>query len=393
MITEREGSNVGERELVGLVRQVARGRISRRQFLERGLALGLSISAVGSILAACGGEDEEGQVQPQASYASSLPETLYLYNWTGYEPPAVLKGFEKKYGVKVKETYYQSNEEMLAKLKGGATGYDVIVPSDYTVSIMIKSGMLQPLQMDLIPNFANVEEFLDKPVFDPETDGKKYSVPYAFGTAGVAVRNDKFVGDVTSWQTMWDPTNKNDMTMLDDERQTIGAALFLLGYSINTTDQAELDEAKAKLIEQKPLLLKYDSMPARAIVQGNPLTHTWDGEIMLAAKSVPIEKIDYVLPEEGQVNVVDNFVIPTGGASPYAAHLFMNYMLDTEVSAACHNWSGYQTAVATAAPLIKDPAQQALRPTSEQLSKGQFILDVGEFGRQYSQAWQDVKSA
>ena len=114
--------------------------------------------------------------------------------------------------------------------------------------------MLQPLQMDLIPNFANVEEFLKKPVFDPETDGKKYSVPYAFGTAGVAVRNDKFVGDMTSWQTMWDPANKKNMTMLDDERQTIGAALFLLGYSINTTDQAELDEAKAKLIEQKPLL-------------------------------------------------------------------------------------------------------------------------------------------
>ena len=166
------------------------------------------------------------------------------------------------------------------------------------MTILRKSGLLQPLDMALVPNFKNVTPKFQKPAYDPETDGKKYSVPWIWGTAGVAVRKDLVAEDVTSWATLWDDRYKDEIDMLDDQRETIGAALKLLGYSLNSTNQDELDAATQKLIEQKPLVRAYDSTNmVRAMVSGTPLVHTWNGDFAKAQKELGEQKLQWVLPQ------------------------------------------------------------------------------------------------
>ena len=390
---------IHESDVTGLVTEVTRGTITRRQFVVRAAALGLSTGAIGSLLAACG----KKKPSPTSSgtgagvtYPSEAPGKLSLYNWADYMSPKAKKDFQNEYGIEVVETYYDSNEELLAKLKAGATGYDVIVPSDYMVSIMIKTGLLMPLDMALLPNFKNCEPFLQNPEFDPGVDGpdgKKYSVPYMFGTTGIGVRVDKYTGEVTGWEPMFDPANKGKIVMLNDERETPGVALKSLGYSLNSTDDAQIEEAKNKLIEQKPLVVKYDSNPNRVLAAGNPLTHCWDGDVIMAGNNVGMDVLKYVFPSQGYAVWADGLAIPVGAKSPYGAHLFMNYLMDTDVAVECANYTGYQTGIATAAPLVKSEAQKSLRPTAERMKAAEFFKDLGEYGRKSTEMWTEVKSA
>ena len=180
-------------------------------------------------------------------------QQLNIFTWAGYVNEDILKGFEDEFGVKVVVDIFANNEDLLAKLQAGATGYDIIMPSDYMVSIMIKEEMLAELNRDNIPNFQNISsDFLGK-YFDPKN---KHAVPYTFGTAGIAYDSSVVSPAPDSWQVLWDEKYKNQFSMLDDERETIGATLKLLGYNFNSTDPDQLQQAKEKLIEQKPLLKK-----------------------------------------------------------------------------------------------------------------------------------------
>lgn len=210
-------------DLDRMLAAVRHGRLSRRAFLQRGLALGLSATALATVLSGCGEEEEE---QP-AAMDTTLPEELVFFNWADYLDPDLRKKFETETGVKVKEVYFDTNDDLLAKVRAGATGYDVICPGGYIVSIMQKSGMLQPLDMSLIPSFSGIVPALQNPIFDDpaQQDGDKYSVPYMFGNAGIGVRTDKVKETVTSWATMWDPKYKQDITMLSAERTLLGEAL------------------------------------------------------------------------------------------------------------------------------------------------------------------------
>jgi spermidine/putrescine transport system substrate-binding protein len=270
-----------------------------------------------------------------------------------------------------------------------------VVPSDYMVSIMRETGLLQPLDMSLIPNFADVEPFLQKPAYDASADGSKYSVPYMFGTTGVAVRADRFPGEITAWSDLWDPANEGKIQMMDDVRQTMGAALLLLGYSINDTDEAHIVEAGDKLVEQKKLVIRYNNAAMkRDIIQPSaPIIHAFDGDTVGAARELPDGAVKYVLPEEGYNCWADNLCILAKSPNVYAAHLFINFLLEKENAAACTDFIGYQTAVASAVPLISDETVRAMRPTSEQLATGQFMEDVGEAAKLYDAAWQRVKAA
>ena len=169
-----------EKDVVGLVNEIAGGRMSRRQFIERGLAMGLSVSAIGTILAACGRKSQSVSTASLPPMVTTKPKALNLFNWSDYMSPGVKKSFQKTTGIAVNETYYADNETLLAKLKLGATGYDVIVPSDYMVHIMLMSGLLQPLDMKYIPNYDKYvgQIFKDPPYDDPKQNGgMKYSVP------------------------------------------------------------------------------------------------------------------------------------------------------------------------------------------------------------------------
>jgi spermidine/putrescine transport system substrate-binding protein len=205
--------------------------------------------------------------------------SLNLYNWSDYVAEETLPGFEEETGIRVTQDFYASNEELLARLQSGAAGYDVIVPSDYMVAIMQKSGVLQELDFEQIPNFENVGEEFRGLSYDPENN---FSVPYQWGTTGL-LYNRAEIGEITSWDAIFDPEFEGRIAMIDDVRETLGAALMSLGYSINSTDEAELEEAQSLLVEQKPLLRGYfDSTEITPLVENGDILigHVFSGDGM-----------------------------------------------------------------------------------------------------------------
>lgn len=375
------------------LRQVAAGKLDRREFLLRATALGLAGSSIATLLAACGGSsDEAGK---PAAMDTTLPTTLQLFNWEAYVSPQALKEFEKRHGVRCKLTTYGSNEDMVKALEAGQGPYDVVFPTDAFVTTLINAKQLQPLDMALIPNFKNVTDpVFRKPAFDPETDGSKYSVPYMFGTTGFVARLDKITVTDDTWKTLYDPRYKGKIAMLDGSREVLGPPLFLMGSTPNTTDQAELDAATAKAIEQKPLVTVYDSSKVAATIDsGTPLTECWDGDAAAAITRLGMSKVKYVLPGEGFTAWNDGLCIPDNAPSPYAAHLFLDFMLDPEIVALNANFTGYMPVVEAADPMIKSLVQRAMRPTPEVMSRGVVSKDLGAFNKQFEAAWEKVQKA
>ena len=182
---------------------------------------------------------------------------LYLYNWTYYIPEDVVEDFTKETGIKVIEDSYASNEEMYSKLVAGGAGYDLVVPSGDYISIMIADGLLEPIDLSKIPNFKNLDpKALARIKFDP---GNKYSVPYMMGAAGISVNTTKVADFEKSWNIFERADLKGRMTMLDDMREVLGGALRYLGYSVNETDPARLEEARQVVERWKPNLVKFDA--------------------------------------------------------------------------------------------------------------------------------------
>ena len=391
----RQGnSNLGEVEKI--VTAVAHGELTRRQFLERGLALGLSVTALATVLGACGTDEATDGATP-ATMDTTLPEQINLFNWSDYMSPQCLTDFESAYGVKVKESFYDGNEALFAKMRAGATGYDVILPTDMWVTILRKADLIQPLNMDYIPNFKYVTDpVFQKPTFDnpDEQDGKKYSVPYMFGTTGYAAILAKVPSPMDSWDQLWDEKYKGEISMLNAPRETLGVGLIKQGYSPNTASQEELDASVEVLVQQKPLVLKYDSTNTRrSIVQGLALTHCWDGDVGLAIKSIPPEDVQYVLPSQGYIVWADGIAIPKATENVYAAHLFLNHMLDPKQAGQAADYIGYHCVVPEGVKYYTNPLQVQMRPTAEQIAAGKLAADVGEFQSQYDQAWQNVVAA
>jgi spermidine/putrescine transport system substrate-binding protein len=381
------------KELEQLATELGRKRITRLQFFERAVGAGIATSAIATVLAACGGSDEAAPDASPAPMDTTKPDELLLFNWEYEIAPSNKKKFEQQTGIKVVETYYDDNESLLAKLKGGATGYDVIVPSSYMVSILRKSGFLEALDMSYIPNFKNILPKFQKPVYDPETDGAKYSVPYLWGTTGIAVRTDLVDEPITSWAQLWDEKYKGKINMLNDERETLGAALKLLGFSLNTETASEIEAAGEKLIEQKPLVRQYDSLALqRNIIQGVPLCHMWNGNANDAIIQLGEDKVSYVLPSEGYTIWVDNLCLPTGASSRYGAHLFMDFMSDGVNAAELVNFVKYLSPNAAATPDI-DPFIIAHTPSEADLERGELVDDVGQASRTYTDTWAKVKSS
>jgi spermidine/putrescine transport system substrate-binding protein len=318
---------------------------------------------------------------------------LNLYNWSDYVAKSTLPNFQKQTGIKVTQDYFSSNEELLAKLQAGGTGYDVIVPSDYMVSIMIKSDILEPLDMSKIPNFKNVGDNYKGLPYDPKNE---YSVPYQWGTTGI-LYNKKELGTLEpSWEPMWDPANEGKIGMLNDPRETPGAALYKLGYSVNTTSKEQLDEAEAELKKQKPLLRGYfDSTQNRpSVINGDLwLGHVFSGDAFLALSSN--EDLDYMIPEPAATRWTDNMAIPKGAEHPDNAHKFINYILGAKTGAALSNYTYYNTPNEAALPMIDDalknlPGYQ-LRPSV--FERLQIIEDIGRATREYTNLFTSVKSA
>ncbi len=182
------------------------------------------------LLSACAGP---APAATNGSKTTVTSKTLNLYAWSDYVPQQMLDDFTAKYGIKVNYDTYSSNEEMLAKLQAGASGYDVSIPSDYAVDIMVKQGMLEKLDMSQIPNFANLDKRFTNLYYDP---GNQYSVPYQWGTTALVYDKKNVPFEPKSWSDLWDPRFKGRLVVLDDEREVTGVALQVLGFDKNSTD-------------------------------------------------------------------------------------------------------------------------------------------------------------
>ena len=227
-------------------------------------------------------------------------KTLYLFNWTYYTPDSVIQQFEQEFGVTVHVDSFASNEEMFAKLKAGAAGYDIVVPSQDYVSIMIKEGMLAPIDHAQFPNSMYISDLvLDKATYDPQM---QYSVPYFMGAAGIAVNTEKVQDYARDWSIFADTRLKNHMSMLDDMREVLGDALSYLGYSVNSLSESELAEAKQLVIEQwKPNLVKFDAEGfGKSFASGDFWAVQGYAEVVFGeVPEAQWDTIDFFIPEDG----------------------------------------------------------------------------------------------
>ncbi|HMN27985.1 MAG TPA: spermidine/putrescine ABC transporter substrate-binding protein [Caldilineaceae bacterium] len=335
---------------------------------------------------------------------------LNLFVWTEYIPQEMIDCFEQVYGIKVNRDEYSSNEEMYAKLSAGGAGYDLVQPTDYIVGLMIRQNLLQKLDKEKLPVFANFDPNYLNLAFDPNNE---YTVPYQAGTDAIVVNTDAVQNPPAKWEDLWNPEYKGRMVSLDDARAVIGATLLTLGYDVNTTDPQQLEEAKAKLTELMPNIKLFDSdSPKTALIAGDvDLGITWTGEAFLAQRENPA--IQFVYPAEGAIVWQDNYAIPADAPHLDAAYAWLNYSLQDDIiwlmlrdfpytnpnTAALEYAKNSELAIEDAdgnptTPKALYEAYMASNITNtppEVLQKGHRIEDVGDALPLYDQIWTEVK--
>jgi spermidine/putrescine transport system permease protein len=323
--------------------------------------------------------------------AAPADRVLNVFIWSGYLPPETVKAFEARHGVRVNVDLFDSLEALLAKMQAGNTNYDVVCPSNYAVEILLKQGLLRPLDHSALPHLRNVDPaWLDRD-FDP---GNRHSVPYFTGTCGIGYRKSR-VGEVDSWAALWDPRWKGRVLMLDDARETFGAALKRLGKSVNTADEPTLREAQRLLLEQKPLVRAYDSANFEdALLAGDVwLSQGWNGEFARVMDLDP--DIAYVVPKEGSTTYLDSLAIPKGAPHPELAHAFLDFVMEARSAAdICRSMrytSPNRAALALLPPGIRD--HPAIFPPAEVLARTELLRDIGPATLLYDRLWTEVKTA
>jgi spermidine/putrescine-binding protein len=331
-----------------------------------------------------------------AACAPAAPE-LNLYAWSEYVPQELLDNFTAKTGIKVNYDTYSSNEEMLAKLQAGASGYDLVIPTDYTVDVMIKQGLIEPIDLTKIPNFGNIDPQFADQYYDP---GNKYSVPYMWGTTALAYESTKVPFEPKSWADLWDPAFENQLVVLDDSREVPGMALMVLGYDKNSVSPQELEEAKQKLIALKPNIKLFDSdVPESALLTGEASAGlVYNGNAAIGHSEN--ENIMYICPVEGCTLWIDNFVTPKGAPHKDAAMAFIDFALDPVQSVIITANFPYSNPNAAALEYMKtnDPDAYATymdypatNPSAEFLGGASPTKDVGEATTLYDELWTDFK--
>jgi spermidine/putrescine-binding protein len=317
--------------------------------------------------------------------------------WTEYFPQDMLDCFELVYDIKLNRDEYSSNEEMYAKLSAGGTAYDLAQPTDYIVPLMIRQGLLQELDQSKLPNMKNMDEGWMNQEFDP---GNKYSVPYLAGTDAIVVNTDAVENVPDSWADLWDPEYAGRMVFLDDSRAVIGLTLLTLGYDPNTTDPAQLEEAKNKLAELVPNIKLFDSdSPKTALIAGDvDLGMTWTFEALAAQQENPA--IQYVYPSEGAILWQDNWVMLKDAAHADAAYAWLNYIMQGDVfwltlvdyTYTNPNKAALEFAKANHPDVYSAYADSPItNPPAEAIAKGHGIQDVGEATPLYDEIWVEVK--
>ena len=371
----------------------------------------LALLAVASLtLAACGGAAATATPAKSAKVTSTgyeCPEPenpvqvtskeLNLFVWTEYIPPDMQECFELVYNVKVNRDEYSANEEMYAKLSAGGTAYDLVQPTDFIVSLMIRQGLLQKLDHAKLPALKNFDPNYLNFSFDPNNE---YTIPYQAGTDAIVVNTDAVTNPPKSWADLWNPDYAGRMVFLDDSRAVIGATLLTLGYDVNTTDPKQLDEAKAKLAELVPNVKLFDSdSPKTALIAGDvDLGMTWTGEAFLAQVEKP--SIQYVYPTEGAILWQDNWAMPKDAPHQDLAYAWLNYTMQGNIFWMMLRDFPYTNPNKAALDYAKDNEKEIYdayinspitNTPAEAIKNGHRIDDVGDALPLYDQIWTEVK--
>lgn len=325
---------------------------------------------------------------------------LAIFNWSEYMDPELIVAFQEEFGVSVTEDFYDSNEAMQPIITAGGSGFDFIVPSDYMVSIMIEEGDLQPLTKDAIPNIGNLlPEFAADLPFDPAAE---FTAPYQWGTTGLGVDLAVTGEDVPqTWGLLFDEEIAAEYnlegqfaTLLNDPRETLGAALKFLGYSLNTTDEGELAEATAIIQDARDRITAYESdQYDELLVQGDSaVAHGYSGNFIVQFDGVDDpDQFTYFVPEEGGTRWVDNMAIPFDAPHPCTAHTFINFLLDAERGAQLTNWNFYASPNEASGDFIDQEVldDPIVYPTDT--SNLEFISNTGDFELNFSDAFIEAK--
>jgi spermidine/putrescine-binding protein len=361
------------------------------------------------VLAACGEDDTGGGTGDTAVEGTESPDgatganceldqvdgDLNFYNWSEYMDPELVTAFEEEYAVDVVEDFYESNEALLAQMQAGAV-YDLIVPSDYMVGIMIQNGLLAPLNKDAVPNLDNLLDRFTELPYDP---GPEYSAAYQYGTTGLGV-NMSVVGEdfPRSWALLFDPELTENfpggVSVLNDPRETMGAALKYLGHSLNDTDLEHLQEAADTISAALGGIATFDSdQYDEALVSGEvAVSHGYSGNMIVGiGEAENPDDFEYILPEEGATLWIDNMAVPANAEHPCTALTFIDYILDAENGAALTNWNYYGTPNEASVDFVEPEVIEFYAPTFE--AEGlEVIEDTGDYEINFTDYLAQAKS-
>lgn len=348
------------------------------------IALGLCTCMTAALLSGCGS-------------ANKYPNgKVYVYNWGEYIDPETLDMFEKETGIQVIYDEFDTNETMYPKVEAGASNYDVVCPSDYMIQKMIDNDLLQELNWDNIPNAkANIgaQYYEQSEAFDP---GNRYAVPYCWGTVGILYNKTMVDEPVTSWSILWDEKYADSILMQDSVRDLFMVGLKSLGYSMNSTDKKELNEAKDLLIQQKPLVQAYVIDQVRDKMIGNEaaLGVIYSGEAIFTQRENP--DLEYVIPKEGTNVWIDGWVIPKNAENVENAEKFIDFMCRGDIALLNFDYITYSTPNTAAQALIEDDDIRNSKIAFPDLSQYDGLETFSYLGDDadalYNDLWKEIKS-
>ncbi|SDK49602.1 ABC transporter substrate-binding protein [Alkalibacterium thalassium] len=313
----------------------------------------------------------------EQAQGTSGADVFHLYNWGDYIDSDLIEQFEEETGYRVVYETFDSNEAMYTKVQQGGTGYDLVIPSEYMIERMIEENLVVELDHSRIEGLEHIDpDFLDLN-FDP---GNRYSIPYFWGTLGIAYNEDLLEGfEPESWEDLYRPELADSILMIDGAREVIGIGLQTLGYSLNSRDSSELQQAADQLTELSPNIkaLVADEIKMYMIQEEAAIAVTYSGEA--ADMMWENESIVYILPEEGSNLWFDNMVIPHTVQNEEAAYAFINFMLDPEIAAQNADYIGYSTPNQTAMGYLPEETveDEQFYPSQDMMDNLEVYEDLG----------------
>lgn len=359
--------------------------LSRRELLQGGAGL-----AVGMGLAGCGVGNVSGgtKAETEKPIKKKIDGDLVYFNYSEYIDPKLVKGFEKLYGVTVRESYFDSMSAMMAKLRAGIS-YDVIFPSGEYVQRLISGNLIRRIDRDKLKNVDAVYKYFADPWYDRKSE---HSTPYGMYATGLGYRADQVDGMTGSWRDLGTVDTEDRSFLLDDFQESIGMANLVNGYELNEVDPAKLEKSQQYLLDLKPKLRGISADTITNMVSGNAwIQHLWNGDIVNIRYQVDNpEDYRFQKCKEGLPVGSDNFVIPVNAKHPGTALLFIEYMLDPENAARNVEWIGYPMPYDGAPTeafqgLVKDDPE--INVTTDDLENGQQFENLKGEGRL---AWDEV---